>query len=127
MGASAPPASGGIVVEAALCQNAGDGGGERALRIPFTNFTLEDFIAKAGLEVKVNRKYYKLEKIDKEIKVAGARGQALGQKVEKYERRELANLATLRSGDLVEIEACRKLAKTKAWRVTRLIEKAKDI
>src|SRR5262249_20907497 len=30
-------------------------------------------------------------------------------------------------GDLVEIEACRKLAKTKAWRVKRLIEKAKEI
>jgi len=32
-----------------------------------------------------------------------------------------------KAGDLVEIEACRKLAKTKAWRVKRLIEKAKDI
>jgi small subunit ribosomal protein S17 len=30
-----------------------------------------------------------------------------------------------KEGDLVEIEACRKLAKTKSWRVTRLIEKAK--
>jgi small subunit ribosomal protein S17 len=32
-----------------------------------------------------------------------------------------------KEGDLVEIEACRKLAKTKAYRVTRLIEKAKTI
>jgi small subunit ribosomal protein S17 len=32
-----------------------------------------------------------------------------------------------KAGDLVEIEACRKLAKTKAWRVKRLIEKGKDI
>jgi small subunit ribosomal protein S17 len=32
-----------------------------------------------------------------------------------------------KEGDLVEIEACRKLAKTKAWRVPRLIEKAKVI
>ena len=32
-----------------------------------------------------------------------------------------------KEGDLVEIEACRKLAKTKAYRVTRLIEKAKVI
>src|SRR5205823_10251382 len=30
-----------------------------------------------------------------------------------------------KAGDLVEIEACRKLAKTKAWRVKRLIEHAK--
>ena len=32
-----------------------------------------------------------------------------------------------KEGDLVEIEAGRKLAKTKAWRVKRLIEKAKVI
>jgi uncharacterized protein YfaS (alpha-2-macroglobulin family) len=69
-----------------------------------TNFTLEDFITKAGLEVKVNRKYYKLTKVDKEIKVSGSRGQAADQKVEKYERSELANLASLKSGDLVEVE-----------------------
>ena len=30
-----------------------------------------------------------------------------------------------KEGDLVEIESCRKLAKTKSWRVIRLIEKAK--
>jgi small subunit ribosomal protein S17 len=32
-----------------------------------------------------------------------------------------------KEGDLVEIEACRKLAKTKAYRVTRLIEKARHV
>ena len=32
-----------------------------------------------------------------------------------------------KEGDLVEIEACRKLAKTKAWRVKRLVEKAKTV
>jgi hypothetical protein len=69
-----------------------------------TNFTLEDFIKKAGLEIKVNRKYYKLVKADKSIKAAGSRGQAVDQKVEKYDRQELPNLSELRSGDLVEIE-----------------------
>jgi uncharacterized protein YfaS (alpha-2-macroglobulin family) len=69
-----------------------------------TNFTLEDFITKAGLEIKVQRKYYKLNRAEKAVKVAGSRGQALDQKVEKYEREELANWATLKSGDLVEIE-----------------------
>jgi uncharacterized protein YfaS (alpha-2-macroglobulin family) len=69
-----------------------------------TNFTLEDFITKAGLEVRVNRKYYKLTRDDKDIKVSGARGQALGQRVERYKRSELANLAGLKSGDLVEVE-----------------------
>ena len=39
-----------------------------------TNFTLEDHITRAGLEVKVNRKYFKLERIkDAKIKVSGSR------------------------------------------------------
>ena len=70
-----------------------------------TNFTLEDLITKAGLEVKVNRKYYKLTRDDKKIKVAGSRGQAVDQKVEKYERTRAARTwPTLKSGDLVEVE-----------------------
>jgi uncharacterized protein YfaS (alpha-2-macroglobulin family) len=69
-----------------------------------SNFTLEDFITKAGLEIKVNRKVYKLTPEDKTVKVAGARGQALDQKVEHYRRAELSNLAALKSGDLVEVE-----------------------
>ena len=69
-----------------------------------TNFTLEDFITKAGLEIKVNRHYYKLAKVDKTIKAQGAHGQALDQKVEKYERQKIKNLDVLKSGDLVEIE-----------------------
>src|SRR5204863_7187326 len=70
-----------------------------------SNFTLEDHITRAGLEVKVNRKYYKLER-DKEatVKVRGARGQAADRKVEKYRRVELESGATLKSGDLVEVE-----------------------
>jgi uncharacterized protein YfaS (alpha-2-macroglobulin family) len=67
-------------------------------------FTLEDFITRAGLEVKVNRKYYKLTRVAKKVKVSGARGQAADQQVEKYQRTELANLAQLKSGDLVEVE-----------------------
>jgi uncharacterized protein YfaS (alpha-2-macroglobulin family) len=69
-----------------------------------TTFTLEDFIKRAGLEIKVERKYYKLVEAEKSVKAAGSRGQVVDQKVEKYERRELPNLATLNSGDLVEIE-----------------------
>ena len=70
-----------------------------------TNFTLEDFISRAGLEVKVNRKYFKLER-DKEAtaSVQGQRGQVATQKVEKYKRIELTSGATLKSGDLVEVE-----------------------
>ena len=43
----------------------------------------------------------------------------------KYHAHDEAN--EYKQGDLVEIEACRKLAKTKAWRVKRLIEKAKPV
>src|SRR5262249_3116657 len=69
-----------------------------------TNFALQDHITRAGLEVKVNRKYFKLTAVDKKVKVSGSRGQALDQKVEKYVRTELADLAKLKSGDLVEVE-----------------------
>jgi small subunit ribosomal protein S17 len=43
----------------------------------------------------------------------------------KYHAHDESN--EYKEGDLVEIEACRKVAKTKAWRVKRLIEKAKVI
>jgi len=69
-----------------------------------TNFTLEDYITRAGLEIKVQRRYYRLKPVEKSIKVAGSRGQAVDQRVEKYERVPMENLATLESGQLVEIE-----------------------
>ena len=69
-----------------------------------TNFTLEDPIEAAGLEIKVQRKYYRLKRVEKSIKVAGSRGQAVDQRVEKYERVPLADLSMLKSGELVEIE-----------------------
>jgi uncharacterized protein YfaS (alpha-2-macroglobulin family) len=69
-----------------------------------TNFTMEESITRAGLEIKVNRKYYRLIPVDAEQAVEGSHGQALQQKVEKYRREVLGELATLKSGDLVEIE-----------------------
>jgi hypothetical protein len=67
-------------------------------------FSLEDFITKAGLEVKVERQVYKLTKADKTTQVAGARGQVVDQKVEKYDRNLLKSEDVLKSGDLVEVE-----------------------
>ena len=69
-----------------------------------TNFTLEDYIKRAGLEVRVDRKFYKLEPVKKETEVAGSRGQVIKQQVEKYTRVPLSDLAMLKSGDLVEVE-----------------------
>lgn len=70
-----------------------------------TNFTLEDDIKAAGLEVKVGRKFYKLtQRKDATATVQGASGQAIDQKVLKYDRTELANLSEVTSGDLIEVE-----------------------
>jgi uncharacterized protein YfaS (alpha-2-macroglobulin family) len=67
-------------------------------------FTLEDFITKEGLEIKVQRRVFRLKEVDKKIKDAGSRGQVVDRRVEKYEREPLENLAALKSGDLVEVE-----------------------
>jgi len=69
-----------------------------------TNFTREDFITNAGLEIKVGRKFYKLTRDDKQQYVAGSRGQAVQQRVEKYKREELKSGTTIEAGDLIEVE-----------------------
>jgi uncharacterized protein YfaS (alpha-2-macroglobulin family) len=70
-----------------------------------TNFTLEDPIKAAGLEIKVGRKFYKLnQRKDAKDVVQGSSGQAVDQKALKYDREELVNLAEVTSGDLIEVE-----------------------
>jgi len=69
-----------------------------------SNFTLEDDIRAAGLELRVERHYYKLTPAEKTLDVAGGHGQVVGQRVEKYVREEIPNLGAVASGDLVEIE-----------------------
>jgi hypothetical protein len=69
-----------------------------------SNFTLEDDIRRAGLELKVDRHYYKLTAADKSLSVAGGRGEVVDQRVEKYTRTEIPNLGSVASGDLLEIE-----------------------
>jgi uncharacterized protein YfaS (alpha-2-macroglobulin family) len=67
-------------------------------------FTLEDFITAEGLEIKVQRRVFKLNEVEKKIKDAGSRGQVVDRRVEKYKRELLENLADLKSGDRVEVE-----------------------
>jgi uncharacterized protein YfaS (alpha-2-macroglobulin family) len=69
-----------------------------------TNFTLEDDIQRAGLELKVNRRYYRLVPAEKTTPVPGGRGQAVDQRVEKYDREPITNFGALESGSLVEVE-----------------------
>ena len=68
-------------------------------------FTHEDPIEKAGLEVKVERRYYKLvPKKDATTLVAGGRGQAVSQRVERFEKIALKTGDFVTSGDLIEVE-----------------------
>ncbi|BDS06872.1 alpha-2-macroglobulin [Oceaniferula spumae] len=69
-----------------------------------TVFTKEDFIKKAGLEVKVDRAYYKLERIDATESTAGTKGQVVDHKVEKYKRIPMEPGDMVTSGDLIEVE-----------------------
>jgi uncharacterized protein YfaS (alpha-2-macroglobulin family) len=86
------------------------------------NFTLEDPIEKAGLEVKIERKIYRLDRDESaKTQAAGGRGQVVDLKTEKYKRVLLVppvvfggrplidptgetQSAPLQSGDLIEIE-----------------------
>lgn len=69
-----------------------------------TNFTQEDPITSAGLEVKVRRRFYRLERDDKDVSVRGDRGQAVHQQSTRWKRIPLDTLAQVNSGDLVEVE-----------------------
>lgn len=69
-----------------------------------TNFTLEDPIDAAGLEIKVERRFYRLVSDDKQEVVPGSRGQAVSQRVDDFQRERLDNLETVQSGDIVEVE-----------------------
>ncbi len=65
-------------------------------------FSLEDPIPKSGLEVKVERRIYRLERDESaKTQAAGGHGQVVDMKVEKYTR---TPIDSFKSGDLVEIE-----------------------
>ncbi|MDR3182517.1 MAG: alpha-2-macroglobulin [Planctomycetaceae bacterium] len=66
------------------------------------NFTLENPIKKAGLDVRIERKIYKLVRNESaNAQVAGGSGQVVNLKTEKYDR-IAAN--AFKTGDLIEIE-----------------------
>ena len=67
-------------------------------------FSLEDYIKKAGLEIKVDRYYYRLERVSAKTVKPGSHGQATEHRVEKYHRVPVKDMQTLTSGDLVEVE-----------------------
>jgi len=80
------------------------GKGNVYINVYSTVFSQEDRIPRAGLEIKVNRKYYLLQRLDARSDVAGQHGQVVSQNIEKYSRTEISDPGTLKSGDLVEVE-----------------------
>lgn len=80
------------------------GKGALYANVYLTCFTLEDHLRAAGLEVKVERLLYKLVPEDTKDLVAGAHGQALNQKGQRYRREALPENASVTSGDLIEVE-----------------------
>jgi hypothetical protein len=69
-----------------------------------TYFTKEEGIGAAGLEVKVERKYYKLVRSDRTETVQGSRLQDVQERHVRYERVLLKDGDTLVSGDQLEVE-----------------------
>jgi uncharacterized protein YfaS (alpha-2-macroglobulin family) len=69
------------------------------------NFSMEDPIKKAGLEVKIERRFYLLvPDLSATAQTAGDYGQILNMKVEKYKREPLASGSRVKSGALIEVE-----------------------
>ena len=77
------------------------GSGPLYANVYLTVFSKEDFLKKAGLEVKVERTLYKLVPVKALQDVAGSKGQALKQRKDKYERRKLPVGATVYSAHLM--------------------------
>ena len=67
-------------------------------------FTLEDFITKAGLEIKVERTFYKLVRDTKDITAVDSEGNAIDQRRAKLKRVALKSGDEVKSGDLIEVE-----------------------
>ena len=67
-------------------------------------FSTEEDVTGAGLEVKVERTYYKLVRDDRIAEVQGDRGQKLQSRRVAYRKQRLASGAEVKSGDLILVE-----------------------
>ncbi len=69
-----------------------------------TNFTLEEEIAPAGLEVKIERRYYHLQPTTKALALPGANADVVATQKSGYDRQPIKDLQAVASGELVEVE-----------------------
>lgn len=67
-------------------------------------FTLEDDIKAAGLELKVERSYFKLERQDRTHTITGDRGQGVASTEVRYKKVPMASGDEVVSGDLLLVE-----------------------
>ncbi|MCC7386966.1 MAG: hypothetical protein IT384_34330 [Deltaproteobacteria bacterium] len=67
-------------------------------------FTLEEDVAPAGLEIKVDRRYFRLVRDDRAHQVFDQRGRAQSMREAAYRKLPLESGAELKSGDLVLVE-----------------------
>jgi uncharacterized protein YfaS (alpha-2-macroglobulin family) len=67
-------------------------------------FTLEDDIKAAGLEVKVDRKYFKLVRHDRQHNVADTNGNDVNETELAYQKVPLSSGDDVKSGDLILVE-----------------------
>ncbi|OGV31021.1 MAG: hypothetical protein A2020_00095 [Lentisphaerae bacterium GWF2_45_14] len=70
----------------------------------FSYFSLEDFITASGLDIKINRNYYLLKNKNSSSAAPGAHGQPVDVKVGSFEKLQLGDLSTVKSGEMVEVE-----------------------
>lgn len=80
------------------------GGGALYANAYLKVFSLEDFLRKAGLEVKVERHLWKLVPDDTQTDVPDASGKVVKQRTEKFRREPLKDGDTVASGERVEVE-----------------------
>jgi alpha-2-macroglobulin len=69
-----------------------------------TYFTLEEDVPAAGLEIKVDRRYYKLERENRTVTAYGQRGQEVPLTEAAYRKVPLKTGDTVASGDLILVE-----------------------
>ncbi|QSH41773.1 MG2 domain-containing protein [Lentisphaerota bacterium ZTH] len=81
-----------------------DGKGPVYFNLYLSYFSLEDFIGKTGLDLKISRQYFKLEPVNGTAATADAQMQPLAIPVEKYRRVPINDMEQVKSGDLIEIE-----------------------
>jgi alpha-2-macroglobulin len=67
-------------------------------------FSKEDSIPAAGLEIKVERQFYRITDEKRQQTVNDSNGQPLSQNSLKEVREKLASAADIRSGDLIEVD-----------------------